>query len=334
MVFELATKEFYVRQMVFEIDKEGNFTFLNQIGFDALGYAQEDLDKGMNAFQLIVPEDRERARENLQRRQRGEDVGKVEYTMQRKDGSRFPVIVHASIITYEEGKPIGLRGVAVNITERKRAEEALKQRAEELERSKAELEQSLEELLERVEREHEGLVIIPSPVIDIEARGATFLYSVDREDEAYALFRSRKAAKHPALAITRTFPPRFHRKLGREVETVWLTSSRVPEMVCVDPSDTMNLLLVLTEFFKRAPKGVVLFEGVEYVISIAGFERFLHIVQLLNDKIAITEGTIYMILDLGVLEEKEAKHMLRECLQPPTSVEGEEEAKDLGNEDL
>jgi len=35
-----------------------------------------------------------------------------------------------------------------------------------------------------------------------------------------------------------------------------------------------------------------------------------------------------------VLEEKEAKHILRECLQPPNSVRGEEEAKDLGNEDL
>ncbi|MFB0544699.1 MAG: DUF835 domain-containing protein [Asgard group archaeon] len=309
-------------------------TFANQAAFDTFGYTQEDFDKGLNAIQMLVPEDWDRAKEDIRRALSGEKLSIREYMAQTKDGSRFPVIVHASVITDEEGKPIGLRGVAVNITERKRAEEVLKQRAEELERSKAELEQSLEELLERVEREHEGLVIIPSPVIDIEARGATFLYSVDREDEAYALFRSRKAAKHPALAITRTFPPRFHRKLGREVETVWLTSSRVPEMVCVDPSDTMNLLLVLTKFFKRAPKGVVLFEGVEYVISIAGFERFLHIVQLLNDKIAITEGTIYMILDLGVLEEKEAKHMLRECLQPPTSVEGEEEAKDLGNEDL
>ena len=82
-------------------------------------------------------------------------------------------------------------------------------------------------------------------------------------------------------------------------------------MVCVDQSDIMNLILVLSKFFKSASEGVVLFEGVEYVINIAGFEKFLHIVQLLNDKIAMLEGTIYIILELRVLEEKEAKHILR-----------------------
>ena len=131
--------------------------------------------------------------------------------------------------------------------------------------------------------------MLPSSAINLEESGAIFLYPLDREEEAYAIFRKRKEAGSPALAITRAFPKRFHKKIGREVETVWLTSNRVSEIVCVDPSDTMNLFLVLTEFFKRAPEGVILFEGLEYLISIAGFERFLHIVQLLNDKIALTD---------------------------------------------
>lgn len=133
----------------------------------------------------------------------------------------------------------------------------------------------------------------------------------DREEEAYASSVRVEMLTAPTLASTRTFPPCFHRKLGGEVETVWLTSSRVSGMVCVDQSDIMNLILVLSKFFKSASEGVVLFEGVEYVINIAGFEKFLHIVQLLNDKIAMLEGTIYIILELRVLEEKEAKHILR-----------------------
>ncbi len=247
-----------------------------------------------------------------------------------KDGKVFDR--YSSPLVDSNGKHHGRIWYFHDITDQKKAEEALKQRAEELERSKAELQKSLEELLKRVELEHESLVTLPSPTIDIEESGAIFLYPANREKEVYVLFRSRKDTNRPALAITRTHPLRFQRKIGREVETVWLTSNRVPGMVCVDPSDTMNLILVLTEFFKRAPRGMILFEGVEYVISIAGFERFLHIVQLLNDKIAMTEGTIYMILELGVLEEKEARNILRECLTPSEGIKAKEEDKALGNE--
>jgi len=42
----------------------------------------------------------------------------------RKDGSRFPVLVHSSPII-KDGKPVGLRGIVIDITERKRMEEAL-----------------------------------------------------------------------------------------------------------------------------------------------------------------------------------------------------------------
>ncbi len=242
-----------------------------------------------------------------------------------KVGSKEFITETRKIPVFEGEKVVRVITVVRDITEKKKAEEALKQRAEELEKSKVELQRSLQELLERVEHEYKDLVTRPIPEIDIEEKGAIFLYPADREEEAYALFGSRKDANLPALAITRTFPPRFYEKLGREVETVWLTSNRVPGMVCVDPSDTMNLILVLSEFFKRTPEGVVLFEGVEYVISIAGFKRFLHIVQLLNDKIAMTNGTIYMILDLGVLEEKEARYIMRECLPPLNNVRAKEE---------
>jgi len=244
-----------------------------------------------------------------------------------KDGKVFDR--YSSPLMDSNGKYHGRIWYFRDITKQKKAEETLKQRAEELEKSKAELQQSLKELLKRVELERDILITQPIPKIGIDERGSLFLFPVDRENEAYALFRSRKDANRPALAITRTFPPRFQRKISREIEMVWLTSNRVQELVCVDPSDTMTLLLVISEFFKRAPEGVVLFEGIEYIISMTGFERFLHIIQILNDKIATLDGTIYMVLDLGVLEEKEARYILRESLLPPEDVK--KELKDSRN---
>ncbi|MBU1937993.1 PAS domain S-box protein, partial [bacterium] len=111
-------------QTVFETDLEGNFTFVNRFGFEFYGYAQEDVDKGVHAFQVIVPEDRERAQHNIRRILTGEPPAGNEYRSLRKDGTVLSVVIYSSPII-REGKPAGLRGVVIDITERKRAEQEL-----------------------------------------------------------------------------------------------------------------------------------------------------------------------------------------------------------------
>ncbi|MDY7033795.1 MAG: PAS domain S-box protein [Thermodesulfobacteriota bacterium] len=116
-------------QTVFELDERGNFTFANQQGFKSTGYTQEDLNKELNALQLFVPEDRERVIKNIMRILKGEGSGGNEYTAIRKDGSRFPVIIYSSPIVRNE-KLVGLRGIVVDITKQKQAEEALRESEE------------------------------------------------------------------------------------------------------------------------------------------------------------------------------------------------------------
>ena len=113
-------------QPVFEMDERGDLTFANRNAFEAFGYTQEDFIKGVNAINLVIPEDRDRAENNMQRILSGEKLGGNEYMVMRKDGSTFPVIIHSAPIIHE-GKAVGLRGIMIDITERKRAEEALKE---------------------------------------------------------------------------------------------------------------------------------------------------------------------------------------------------------------
>jgi PAS domain S-box-containing protein len=112
-------------QIVFEIDEKGNLTFLNHIGFASTGYSEDDLRRGLNAFQMFTPEDHDRARQSMQRILRGEKLGGDEYTVQRKDGSTFPATVNAAPIM-RGNKPVGLRGIVIDITERKLVEQKLR----------------------------------------------------------------------------------------------------------------------------------------------------------------------------------------------------------------
>ncbi|MBM4146127.1 MAG: PAS domain S-box protein [Nitrospira sp.] len=112
-------------QIVFEIDNNGKFTFVNRNAFDFYGYTEDDFLKGAYALDMFIPEDRERVQKNIQKRLRGEKLGGVEYTALRKDGTNIPVLIFASPIM-RNNIPIGLRGIVIDITERKQTEKALK----------------------------------------------------------------------------------------------------------------------------------------------------------------------------------------------------------------
>jgi PAS domain S-box-containing protein len=111
----------FLPQAVFEMDATGRLTFINRQGYLAFCYTEEDFDRGLQALEMLVPGDRVRAAQNISRAMTGEILGN-EYEALRKDGSTFPAIIHASPVI-REGRPVGLRGIVVDITERKRAEE-------------------------------------------------------------------------------------------------------------------------------------------------------------------------------------------------------------------
>lgn len=114
-----------LQDVVFETDIEGNLTYVNRRAFDFLGYTQEDFDKGFNVIQSLPPEDRHKARKNIGKLFIGEYLGVTEYNIIRKDGSKIPVIIH-SVPLFQAGKPIGIRGTIVDISERKHTEEQMK----------------------------------------------------------------------------------------------------------------------------------------------------------------------------------------------------------------
>lgn len=111
---------------VYEIDLEGTFIYVNEKALAISGYSREDVRKGLKAQDIFVPEERARVQENIQRILNGEDIGPQEYTAVKKDGTVYPVLIHSTALVH--GSTVaGLRGVIVDITERKQAEKALKE---------------------------------------------------------------------------------------------------------------------------------------------------------------------------------------------------------------
>lgn len=115
-------------QTVFEVDAEGRLTFVNQQAYGIFGYSQNDRVVGRRIQNFFTEESRGKMLESLRGFAYKDLMRSNEYTMIRKDGSTFQALVYLNTIV-RNGTTVGLRGIIVDITERKRLEEELHRQA-------------------------------------------------------------------------------------------------------------------------------------------------------------------------------------------------------------
>jgi len=114
-------------EIVARTDEELNIIFLNKYGLEATGYTKDDLRKGLNVFKVIKEEDKSKARKNIKKILKRQKIGLNEYTIVKKDGSNFQVLANSNVIEDDNGAFLGLRIVAMDLTEEKKAEEKIKE---------------------------------------------------------------------------------------------------------------------------------------------------------------------------------------------------------------
>ena len=115
------------------IDLEGRFTYVSDHTAEVHGFESAEDLLGKSAFELIGSEDHEKAMKSLEKAFTESPVMGVEFTLLRKDGSRFPGELSAAIIRDSEGQPKALIGITRDMTSRKLAEEKLLELNRELE---------------------------------------------------------------------------------------------------------------------------------------------------------------------------------------------------------
>ncbi len=125
--------------MVFMCGLRGHLTSLNKAGERIAGYGRDEVI-GLTLRDLVVPECRALVIEILGQGTEGIGDRRYELEIRAKDGRRVPLEVSTRLIHWQ-GQPVGIQGIARDITERKQAEAALekaKQAAEAANRAKSE----------------------------------------------------------------------------------------------------------------------------------------------------------------------------------------------------
>ena len=219
--FELQASEKRYRELadqlpvaVHESDCEGRFTFINEKGCELTGYSHEDVEKGLNILQVVSDEDKGKAKARVQRTLNGEKINYSEYAVLRKDGTTFPAIASASAII-REGKTIGLRGTVIDISERKKSEELLRESEERF----RDLYESIQEPV-AVYVGREGRLINYNPAFkkltgytDEELKQKTFLDLAHPDDRAMVLEKYR--TEYPQEKLPLVYEVRGINKKGK-----------------------------------------------------------------------------------------------------------------------
>jgi PAS domain S-box-containing protein len=123
-IFDASPSAFIV------IDLNGRIVDCNERAQEIFGYSSRSEFIGRRALEPIAEEDRQRAMENMGKTLKQGLMKNIEYAIIAKDSSRRSLSVSASVLRDASGNPIGFVSAIEDVTERKKAEEALKESEE------------------------------------------------------------------------------------------------------------------------------------------------------------------------------------------------------------
>jgi PAS domain S-box-containing protein len=140
------------RDLIFIVSERGTYTYVNPQFEHVTGYSVRDLINRPFTF-LVAPEYIKATIHRFKKGIRGEDTPPYEADLLNKKGERVPVEFLVTTRYDIAGRAVGRFGIGRDITERRRAEETLKQQSRQLRILSARLSEAEESERKRIARE-------------------------------------------------------------------------------------------------------------------------------------------------------------------------------------
>ncbi len=207
-----------VMDLVFCIDLQGRFTFVNSAVLSILGYRPEELI-GQHFLSILTEESKPIAAGHFQRNMEGRGPRVIyELEMLSKDERRVPMEIHGTNV-YENGVVAGVRGIARDVSDRHRSEERQRHHFAEL--------QTINQIGQQIASELDLDELLPLIVQVIRKRPEYHYVNVFLRDETDTYMVLKATAGDYGYPL----PPDTRLKIGEEGLVGWVAKTGKPLMV-------------------------------------------------------------------------------------------------------
>jgi hypothetical protein len=133
-------------------------------------------------------------------------------------------------------------------------------------------------------------VAIPGPLRAL-AMGKSVMIKEEKHERAFEIFSSLVKLGVPALCISSTYPDELRAKFSVEgAKILWISGQKTD--FSVPPSNLDILRDTIDEFLQKNRGGVVLIDGLEYLVTINGFDTMLQFLHDIWSKVAFYCGRL------------------------------------------
>jgi hypothetical protein len=153
--------------------------------------------------------------------------------------------------------------------------------------------------------------IKPAPSVTELERSFSYLVEEDKPEASYTLFINALNKGMKGYCVTRNYPAKIKSKFDlKDTPVIWL--SNVGRENTIRPKDLEKLSLSLEQFLSQAGGGIVLLDGLEYLITNNNFITVLRLIQSLRDQVAINQSILLMAVNRSTLESHQLNLLERE----------------------
>ncbi len=116
-----------ISDIIVELDLELNFTYISPKCYDIFGFKPENLI-GQNVYKFVYPEDIKKLKGIMDKAEVSEQILSAELRIRHRNGHYIPVFVRGNLVDIDD--TVKVVGVAMDISEKKKAEQKLKESEE------------------------------------------------------------------------------------------------------------------------------------------------------------------------------------------------------------
>jgi PAS domain S-box-containing protein len=166
-----------------------------------------------------------------------------------------------------------------------------------------------------------GLKIVPlmEKAVDTAQRyhfepGVMYLFDKRKSSQSWEVFADQVKHNIQGLCITRQSPKKIREQYGLEkTPIIWLTGGEgVPGEISMKPDNLTGLGATLGKFLTQTKGGLILLDGVEYLMTRNGYEAVLKLIHFLNDRVMTSDCMVLCSIDPLTMEDRQYRILLTE----------------------